>query len=191
MDWGSIGKLIGVAAPIVGTALGGPAGAAVGSMVAGLLGVEDTPDAVASAIKADPNIVVKLKELEVEAHRLELEATDKARLAELEAVRMQLADVTNARNRQVEHERATGKSDINLYVLAWVVVFGFFVLVGMTMFVKIEDSTGAVFMLFGTMATGFGMVLQYFFGSSASSSKKTTDLVNIARDVHGKTLQQM
>lgn len=33
-SWGDIGKLIGSAAPIVGTALGGPAGAAVGSMVA-------------------------------------------------------------------------------------------------------------------------------------------------------------
>jgi len=180
-SWGDVGKLVGSAAPIVGTALGGPAGGAVGSMIASLLGVEDKPDAVASAIKADPSIVVKMKELEVEAHKLELEAIEKARQAELEEVRMQLADVTDARDRQIKHEQATGKSDINLYVLAWVVVFGFFVLVGMTMFVKIEDSTGAVFMLFGTMATGFGMVLQYFFGSSKSSSDKTVQMADMVK----------
>lgn len=180
-EWSDIGKLIGTAAPIVGTALGGPAGAAVGSMVASLLGVDNEPDAVASAIKADPSIVLKMKELEVEAHKLELDAIEKERQAELEAVRLQLADITDARNRQIEHEKATGKSDINLYVLAWVVVFGFFVLVGMTMFIRIEDSTGAVFMLFGTMATGFGMVLQYFFGSSKSSSDKTVQMASMVK----------
>lgn len=181
MDWSGIGKLLGVAAPIVGTALGGPAGAAVGSLVAGLLGVDNEPDAVANAVKADPNIIVKLKQLEVDAQKLHYDAVDKERLAELEAVRMQLADVMNARGRQVEHERVTGKSDINLYVLAWVVIVGFFTLIGMTMFIEIKDSTGTVFMLMGTLSAGFGAVIQYFFGSSKSSTDKTKELMSIVK----------
>ena len=180
-EWSDIGKLIGTAAPIVGTALGGPAGAAIGSVIAGVLGVDDNADAVANAIKADPTLVVKMKELEVEAHRLELEAVDKQRQAELEAVRMQLADVMGARNRQVEHEKATGKSDVNLYVLAWVIIVGFFALIGMTMFIEIKDATGTVFMLMGTLSAGFGAVIQYFFGSSASSNRKTGELINLAK----------
>lgn len=180
-EWSDIGKLVGSAAPIVGTALGGPVGAAVGSIVANLLGVEDNPTSVANAIKADPTIAVKLRELDVEAHRLELEAADKARLAELEAVRMQLADVMGARVRQVDHEKATGKSDVNLYVLAWVIIVGFFALIGMTMFIEIKDATGTVFMLMGTLSAGFGAVIQYFFGSSASSNRKTSELVSMAK----------
>ena len=180
-EWSDIGKLIGSAAPIVGTALGGPAGAAVGSLVAGLLGVDNEPDAVANAIKADPNIVVKLKQLEVDAQKLHYDAVDKERLAELEATRLQLADVLNARGRQVEHEKVTGKSDVNLYVLAWVIIVGFFTLIGMTMFIEIKDATGTVFMLMGTLSAGFGAVIQYFFGSSASSNRKTGELINLAK----------
>ena len=181
MDWSSIGKLLGVAAPIVGTALGGPAGAAVGGLIAEMLGVDSEPDAVANAIKADPNIVVKLKQLEVDAQKLHYDAVDKERLAELEATRLQLADVLNARGRQVEHEKVTGKSDVNLYVLAWVIIIGFFALIGMTMFIEIKDSTGTVFMLMGTLSAGFGAVIQYFFGSSKSSSDKTAQMVNMTK----------
>lgn len=180
MDWASIGKLIGTAAPIVGTAIGGPAGAAIGSLVAGVLGVENTPDSVAEAIKADPNIVVKLKELEFKAHELDVKAVEVARQAELEELRIKLEDVQSARSRQVEHEKVTGKTDVNLYLLAWTIVLGFFALVCASIFVEIKDSTGTVFMLMGTMATGFGMVLQYFFGSSKGSVEKSAQIVSLS-----------
>lgn len=181
MNWGDIGKLIGTAAPIVGTAIGGPAGAAVGSLVAGLLGVDDTPDAVANAIKADPSIAIKIEELKLKAHELDLEAVTKAKQAEIDELSIRLADIQSARTRQVEHEKATGESDINLYVLAWVVIVGFFTLIGMTMFIEIKDSTGTVFMLMGTLSAGFGAVIQYFFGSSKSSADKTIELTKIAK----------
>ena len=181
MNWSDIGKLIGTAAPIVGTAIGGPAGAAVGSLVAGLLGTNDDPDSVAAAIKADPNIVVKLKELEFKAHELDVKAVEVAKQAELDAMKMQLEDVASARSRQIEHEKATGKGDTNLYVLAWTIVIGFFALVTASIFVEIKDSTGTVFMLMGTMATGFGMVLQYFFGSSKGSADKSQQIVTMSK----------
>ena len=47
-------------------------------------------------------------------------------------------------------------------------------IVGLLMQYKLsEGSNEVVFMLFGALATGFGTVLQYFFGSSKSSSDKT------------------
>ena len=74
------------------------------------------------------------------------------------------------------------KSDKHLYILAWVIVIGFFVLVAMTMFVNIQDSTGAVFMLMGAMAAGFGSVIQYFFGSSKGSDDKTKYMAGVNKD---------
>lgn len=80
MDWSKVGGLLGSAAPLIGgilgTAVGGPAGSAigakVGSMVAGALGVENTPDAVAAAIQADPQALAKVAEIEAR-NRGELE----------------------------------------------------------------------------------------------------------------------
>lgn len=166
--WSYVKPIIGTAAPLLGTALGGPAGAAAGTLVAAALGVENKPDAVVEAIKANPEAVLKLKELEL-AHKVELERMI------LEGERIRLADVASARQREVDTTKATGKRDINLYTLAWVLVVGFFVLVGTLIFKELpKDSNGVIFMLFGTLATGFGCVTQYFFGSSKSSQEKTS-----------------
>lgn len=66
MNWKSASKIVGKAAPLLGTALGGPAGAAIGTMVATALGVENTPDAVAQAVKNNPDASLKLRELELQ-----------------------------------------------------------------------------------------------------------------------------
>ena len=67
------------------------------------------------------------------------------------------------------------KSSIyTLYVLAWTVVVGFLVLLAAQMVVTIpKDNVGPVNQLFGALATGFGVVLSFFFGSSKSSQDKT------------------
>ena len=59
MDWSDLaGKVIGLGAPILGGALGGPLGAAAGKILADALGAaEPTADAVNTALAAtaDPN----------------------------------------------------------------------------------------------------------------------------------------
>ena len=179
-EWKDVANVVGNVAPILGTALGGPAGGAVGGLIANLLGVDNEADAVANAIKADPNIAVKLKEIELEAQKLHYEAIDKERQAELDELKAYIGDVQNARSRQVEHEKATGQTDINFYVLAWVIVLGFFTLIGVLMFVPIPPKqTEVMFMLFGTLSAGFGAVIQYFFGSSKGSADKTNQLAQL------------
>ena len=186
MDWKDVAKVVSTAAPLLGSLLGGPQGAAVGTaikLIASALGVGPEPDEVMEAIKTDPDALVKVKELELK-HQEELAklALEQAKL-ELKAELARLADVDSARRREVEVTRATGKRDVNLYVLAWTVVAGFFGLCFALMKVPLpEGSNDVVFMLFGTLATGFGMVLQYFFGSSKSSAEKTKLLVG-RRDV--------
>jgi hypothetical protein len=179
MDWKDVGSAVANAAPIIGGILGGPIGGAAGGLVkllAGHLGLsesEATPDKFMEVLSVDPNAMLKFKEFEM-AHQVELE-----RLA-LEETRLYLGDVQSARTRQVETEKALGKRDINLYILAWLVVGMFFTLVGMLMWVTLpEMNIGPVNQLFGAMATGFGMVLQYFFGSSKGSADKTHALSDI------------
>jgi len=167
MTWKDVGKAIGKAAPVLGSVVGGPAGGAIGEAISALLGVENKPDKVAEALKTNPEAFVKLKQYEMQ-HQEELQKL------QLENVKTYLQDLQNARARQVEHEKATGKTDINLYVLAWSIVIGFFVLIGVMMFVAIpSESNNIIYMLFGTLSAGFGSVMQYFFGSSRGSNEKT------------------
>lgn len=72
MNWSDIGSLVGRAAPIVGTLLGGPAGAAVGALVASALNVSNDPDSVNAALAASPDALVRIQELQVNA-RVQLE----------------------------------------------------------------------------------------------------------------------
>lgn len=70
MDWQDVAGLVAKAAPVLGTALLGPAGGAVGGVAGALLasafGVENEPAAIAQAIQADPAAALKLRQLEVE-----------------------------------------------------------------------------------------------------------------------------
>jgi hypothetical protein len=72
MDWQDIKDAVGAAAPLLGTLLGGPAGAAVGTLIASGLGVGNTPSEIAVAL-ADPNVAVKLKQIEKD-RQVELQA---------------------------------------------------------------------------------------------------------------------
>ena len=169
-DWKDVAKVVSTAAPLLGSLLGGPTGAAVGTavkLVASALGVGPEPEEVMKAIQADPEALAKLRALELK-HQEQL-----AKLA-LEQERARLADIASARQREVEIVRATGKRDINLYLLAWSVVAGFFGLCYALMRIQLPpNSNDVIFMLFGALAAGFGQVLQYFFGSSKSSAEKT------------------
>lgn len=169
MQWQDVGKAIGKTAPIIGTLLApitGGASVAVASLVSNLLGVDNTPTAVIDALKANPDKLLELQKYELD-HKIELQ---KLQLADVTA---HLQDVQSARQRQIEHEKVVG-TDINLYLLAWTIIVGFFALVATMIFVQLPSgSNEVIFMLFGSLAAGFGSVLTYFFGSSKSSSDKT------------------
>jgi hypothetical protein len=92
----------------------------------------------------------------------------------LQAEQAHLADRQSARDREIEITKATGKRDLNLYILAWVVVGGFLGLTGLLTFVTVPtENQGPVNQLYGALAMGFGAVIGYFFGSSQSSDLKT------------------
>lgn len=78
MDWTSVAKTAGnLGLKILGGALGGPAGAAIGSQVAGALGLSSDapPDQVQQALAtASPETLVQLKQIESDIVRANLDA---------------------------------------------------------------------------------------------------------------------
>lgn len=64
LTWKDIAADVGLAAPVLGGLIGGPAGAAVGSIVASTLGTANSPDAVKVALATNPDAAVKLAEIE-------------------------------------------------------------------------------------------------------------------------------
>jgi len=172
-SWKDIGKkVIGTGLPVIGNLLGGGAGEKVGNIVAGVLGVDPDPDTVLKRIEEDPGAAVKLQKYEYD-HKEELESL------ELQETKAYLADRQSARARETAIVQATGKADKNVTGLAWLVVLGFMVMTGILMFKGIAPgSTGVEMMLFGTLSTGFGTVLGYFFGTSKSSKDKDHIIAN-------------
>lgn len=77
MNWSDVAETVGDAAPMVGSALYGRAGGAVGSMVAEALGVEATPEAVNQAMSDDPEAAAKIKKVEAELEQARIEARTK------------------------------------------------------------------------------------------------------------------
>lgn len=66
MEWRDVGKIVAKVAPVLGTLLGGPAGAAAGALVSSVLGVDNDPDEVHKAVSADPSLLVRLREAEMQ-----------------------------------------------------------------------------------------------------------------------------
>lgn len=165
-----------LAGVLTATGVGVPAAAAVAA-VGGLartfgLGSDAKPEEVLAAISADPEIRLKA---------MIAEQSFKAEMGrqEIEKLKAQLADVQGARTMRTEHEKITGKSDYNLYFLAWTIVVGFFALMGLLFHYTLPpDQNGVIFVLFGALASGFGQVLSFFFGSNKSSENKTAMIYN-------------
>ena len=79
------------------------------------------------------------------------------------------ADRSNARNRELEVVKTTGKKDNTVTILAGVIVIGFFAGLISLVFVHLDKGSGTyelLYMMFGALIAKFGTVIDYFFGSS-------------------------
>ena len=178
--WDNIKELIGTSAPVLGTLIGGPAGGAVGGLISKVLGVDNTPEAIELALMNNPDALLKIKELEtskelailqaeLEHKRIDVGSVIDNRKLDNEKDQMFLSDKQSARSRQTDSEKATGKVDVALYVIAGVIVVAFFVSILALIFITLDKQSGTyelLLMLFGALTTKFGTVVDYFFGAS-------------------------
>ena len=178
--WSDRRRKIGKRYPLLGRVMAGPPGEAIGGLVAAVADAFGlTPDAkpgdIYKKIQQDPQAGLKL---------LEIQNRHKERIIEflIRIDEMHLADRANARMRETRIAESTGKRDVNQYVLAWVIVCGFFGLTTLLVFKALPTGASQViFMLFGGLATAFGGVVQYYFGSSKSSTDKTQMLAQLQK----------
>lgn len=168
-DWTKVGQKLADIAPMLGTVVGGPAGTAIGAVIAATLGTANNPDAVLTAIANDPNAALKLKELELSenaslrAHALAL-AQNETALAGLE-----LADQQQARTAHKDHWMPSLLT-ILLALMTSATTWG-------VMTIAVPDSSKEVaFFIVGQIMTAFITAVTFWLGSSRSSHDKSKEL---------------
>ena len=150
-------------APVLATAVAGPAGGAAVGWIASKLGIDDdTIEGVTKALTGNPEMALKLKELDLEYAKLEVQDRDSARQA--------YAAVATS-------EHATKLDKIVVPVLALGVVGLAFTLIGVLMFVNTPtDQQQIIIFALGFITSAAGQVLSFYFGSSQGSKDKTEEI---------------
>ncbi len=173
MSWADVGKVVAKAAPVLGAVLGGPVGAvagAAGALLGSVLGVDSDPEAVTKAL-ADPETLVKIKQIESDERQRLLEWQSTQLNAELE-------NVKSAREREVALAQAGHGASWATSIVSCIVTVGFFVMLYLVISGGKAELGDAGLMLLGTLATGFGAVINYYLGSSIGSAAKDRFLGN-------------
>ena len=157
-----LGILKGVA-PVLATAVAGPAGGAAVGWIASKLGIpDDTIEGVTKALTGNPEMTLKLKELDLEYAKLEVQDRDSARQA--------YAQVATS-------EHATKLDKVVVPVLALGVVGLAFTLIGVLMFVNTpQDQQQIIIFALGFITSAAGQVLSFYFGSSQGSKDKAKEI---------------
>ena len=130
-----------------------------------------------TGIKLDKNLtdeqVAELKKFEmtdkVELEKLALANKQEDNRHAEKKTEIITADKSNARNREIEVVKTTGKKDNTVTILAGVIVIGFFAGLISLVFVTLDKGSGTyelLYMMFGALIAKFGTVIDYFFGAS-------------------------
>jgi hypothetical protein len=148
-------------APTIATAMGGPLAGMAVSAISKAIGVdpEKVGDLISSnKLTADQIAQVKIAEIELQKQAQELG---------LNFEKLEVEDRKSARDMQ-----SITKS-IMPPLLAGAVTIGFFSIMVMMFFNKLDDSNPAILMMLGSLGTAWTGIIAYYFGSSAGSQAKT------------------
>lgn len=168
-------------APMLGRWLGGATGETVASAASQVIAEAtgaDTPEAANAALIANPELraQVTIRLAEIAAER-----ADAARAAELEALRVTLADVASARAHTVQLTRAGSALAWGAPIVSVIVLAAFGGVMWLAMFRPIPAGSEAILnILLGTLAAMSTSVVSYWVGSSAGSAEKNRLLAGTA-----------
>ncbi len=165
-------QILGTIAPWIGTALGGPLGGMAVEAAANALGLSEksvdslktalsgaTPDQMLALKKADQDFAIKMKELGFQ------------QLKEIEALTVE--DRKDARAMQ-SSLRSVVPPTLSIFITG-----GYFtILIGMMLGKLQANDSQALLIMLGSLGTAFGMVMSFWFGTTAGSSAKTEMLAN-------------
>lgn len=158
-DWTAVARRVADVAPMLGTVVGGPAGAAIGAVIASTLGTESNPKAVLAKLSSDPEALVKMQQLENDER-------ESLRQHALGMAQAELADIQQARTTHKDHWMPSVLT-VLLTLMVACVTYGL-----MTMVVP-PDSKEVLFFLVGQLTGAFMTAITFWLGSSRSSVVKT------------------
>ena len=150
------------AAPALATAVAGPLGGAAINAIAGKLGVESSVAAVTAALEGNPELALKLKEIDLKELELHNANTDSARTMNTE-IQLSASASWLAKNTAYTLDIVIVSATI---FLAW---FAF--MKGVP-----EQNKELVYMALGSLITMSGTVLNFHRGSSQGSKDKNSEL---------------
>ena len=148
-------------APTIATALGGPLAGMAVSAISKAIGVDEEKvgDLISSnKLTADQIAQVKLAEIELQKQAQELG---------LNFEKLEVEDRKSARDMQ------SATRSMMPPLLAGAVTIGFFSIMVMMFFNKIDANNPAILMMLGSLGTAWTGIIAYYFGSSAGSQAKT------------------
>jgi hypothetical protein len=154
-------------APTIATALGGPLAGMAVSAISKAVGVE--PDQVQDMISNNKLSAEQIAQIKIAEVELEKQAQELG----LNFAKLEVEDRKSAREMQ-----ATTRS-LMPPILAGVVTVGFFIIMGLMFFNKVDSNNPAILMMLGSLGTAWTGIIAYYFGSSAGSQAKT-DLLSKA-----------
>lgn len=151
-----------VAAPTVATALGGPLAGMAVKFLADKLGVPaEDEEAIVSAVKGfGPDQIVQMKQMDIEFQKF-------LKQNEIDLEKIAAGDRADARNLLIQTKSAVPA------LLSIGVTIGYFTILTLMLRgeLKVGDSQALLLML-GGLGSAWGAIMQYWFGSSASSANK-------------------
>ena len=168
MEWADVGRAVAKTAPVLGSVLGGPVGAiagAAGSLIASALGCEPDPEAVQRTIAQSPDLLLKLKDLEIQQQAQILQWQN-------QQIQAELSDRMSARDREVELAKSGHGASWATSIVSVIVTVGFFAMLWLVLSGGKSELGDAGLMLLGTLASAFGAVVNYYLGSSLGSTSK-------------------
>ena len=116
-----------------------------------------------------PDDKQKIMDSQIEIMKIDFDKLKLEAEAKLQSKKMVFDDKSNARSREIEVVKSTGKRDYALISLAAVIVIGFFAGLVSLIFVTLDKGSGTyelLYMMFGALIAKFGTVIDYFFGAS-------------------------
>ena len=165
-SWKNIKNIVGKVCPILGNAIVPGVGGVAGSMIAKMLGCNATPEDIEEAIKKDPEIALKLKELETKHEQFLITSAH-------ENDKLYVGDVQDARSREIELAKATGELNWPMYLLGGLIVIGFFATIGCLFSIElIAFNKELIIYTVGGLQSAFLTIVAYLYGSSKGSSDK-------------------
>lgn len=183
MNLGAVGKIVAKAAPLLGGALAGPAGAAIGSIVAAKFGgdIIDPQDLIAR-IDADPQAQVKLLEIqsnnEVELQRIYMVMAENQLKYDYLNIESEYKDRDSARQKEAALAQA-GKRDNTPAILAYVLTLGVFASLYYLFTHEVpNDNKELIVSIISALATVWIGAMAYYHGSSSGSRSKDNLLLN-------------